>query len=351
MSKLFCPKCSCQYDHQDDGKAHQFTCAKCGFTFTLEERKEREKGKFEQGWLLFRDSISLILKKPILALPIFCTWAILASITVYLKYSYKFPEGFIANCLLAFFVISCFSLSICLSNCFMLEFIERIESEKRVDIFHATFEAVFRDFIKVVPLAIAWAFIWFFIVLLRAIRRAFRQGPEDNDGIDDEASLEGAAHTLAGIDGSPFSWFELGLSLFEKLVRMTVFLSLPAIAWENKGPWSSLKKSFQIIKKHPLQFLTVYTLTELAAIAIAIPAVPIFFLAGIGVSFPDIVWVLVIVYIGFTWTLGIYLEQMSVSLLYLWNMQWERNGNHEELSDEPKPSLLKASSTISNTSQ
>jgi len=234
------------------------------------------------------------------------------------------------------------SLSICISNVFMLEFIERMESGKQISLVRATFDAVFRDLIKVIPIAIVWAFIWWVIVIIRCIKR------RGDDDLDDDFSLQGAAETLAGLDNSPTTWWTLGLSMFEKLVRMTVFLALPAITWENKWPASAISKAISIIKKHPIQFLTTYTLTELALLIMFLPILPIFVLAKLKIAIPAIVWFFVILYEGIAWTLGVYLEQMAVGLLYLWQMNWERYGSTSELEDHPKPDLLDAALLIKN---
>ena len=103
---------------------------------------------------------------------------------------------------------------------------------------------------------------------------------------------------------------------------------------------TSFKKSFQIIKQHPVQFLTTYTLTGIAAMIMAIPLVIIFKLDDAGIKFTELFWTIVIIFEGIIWTLGIYLEQLSVGLLYLWHLKWVKNGSHGELSLVPKPDLL-----------
>jgi hypothetical protein len=40
------------------------------------------------------------------------------------------------------------------------------------------------------------------------------------------------------------------------------------------------------------------------------------------------------------WTLSIYLEQMSVGLLYLWHLKWVKKGSKGKLSNTSKPDLL-----------
>ena len=84
-----------------------------------------------------------------------------------------------------------------------------------------------------------------------------------------EPSLRDAARTLDGVERGPFSWLELGLDRLEKLVRMMVFLTLPAVAWENKDPFKAFGRSFEINKKHPVEFFTSYTLTGFSALIMA----------------------------------------------------------------------------------
>ena len=133
---------------------------------------------------------------------------------------------------------------------------------------------------------------------------------------------------------------KFGLRMFEKLVRMSVFLSLPAIAWENKGSFSSLKKAVVVIKKHPVQFLSSYALTGIAAALLTIPLIPVAIAAKADIPIPQIVWLGVIIYSGLTWALGVYLEQMSVGLLYLWHYKWEKAGGEGDLTNITKPDLL-----------
>ncbi|OQA90276.1 MAG: hypothetical protein BWY28_00520 [bacterium ADurb.Bin236] len=340
---LRCPKCKQMiFDISEDKLGRTVHCTSCRQIVRVPAKKGKLGTGFKEGWLLIKRSIDLIIKRPILALPIFCSWVVVASVTLYGKYVYESTSSVLIECFVAFVMIFIMSLSICISNVFMLEFIERMESGKQISLVRATFDAVFRDLIKVIPIAIVWAFIWWVIVIIRCIKR------RGDDDLDDDFSLQGAAETLAGLDNSPTTWWTLGLSMFEKLVRMTVFLALPAITWENKWPASAISKAISIIKKHPIQFLTTYTLTELALLIMFLPILPIFVLAKLKIAIPAIVWFFVILYEGIAWTLGVYLEQMAVGLLYLWQMNWERYGSTSELEDHPKPDLLDAALLIKN---
>jgi len=154
-----------------------------------------------------------------------------------------------------------------------------------------------------------------------------------------QPSVRDAARTLSGIN-TPFSFGRFGLSMMEKAIRMTVFMALPAVAWENQGPFSAFKKSFQILKKHPVQFLISYSLTFAAGVIMALPLVPIYILDEMGGCFIIIYLIAIIIYVGIVWTLEVYLEQMSVGILYLWHMKWLRKGGQGELSSVKKPDLF-----------
>jgi len=59
-----------------------------------------------------------------------------------------------------------------------------------------------------------------------------------------------------------------------------------------------------------------------------------------SVTFPTVFWAGVIIYVGFVWSLGIYMEQMSLGLLYLWHLRWVESGSKRQLSSVPEPDLL-----------
>ncbi|HKZ34497.1 MAG TPA: hypothetical protein VJ179_01345, partial [Patescibacteria group bacterium] len=129
-----------------------------------------------------------------------------------------------------------------------------------------------------------------------------------------------------------------------KLVRMTIFLTLPAIAWEGKDPFESFGTAASVIKRHPAQFLTTYTITGIIGAIMALPLVPLAFLPD-EVDLPSVFWLAVIIYEGIIWTFGIYMEQMSVGLLYLWHLKWVKAKMADEtlgddLSFVAQPQLL-----------
>ncbi|MHC4241979.1 MAG: tellurite resistance TerB family protein [Planctomycetota bacterium] len=284
-----------------------------------------------EGWRLLIDSFRVLVKKPIFLVPIIFSWIVFASIVLYLRYYSEIPSGY-WGILYVYSLIFLITISVCIANIIMLEFMQQIESGEKISFSKALKEAFVLDFLKMIPIAAIWAALWLIILILKS-------GQRKKSGSRAKPSPRDAARSLGGVDG-PSSFFSLGLRMIEKLIRMTVFLSLPAIAWENKGPFSAIKQSFRIIKKHPVQFLTTYTLTGFIAIMMALPLCIVFGLDEKGVTFPAAFWTGVIIYEAVIWTLGIYLEQMSVALLYFWHLRWEECGSQGELSSIPRPDLL-----------
>src|SRR3989344_616862 len=287
-----------------------------------------------EGWKLFKDSIRFLFKKPIFLLPIFVSWIVFAGVVLYLRYYFTFPSSFLLGIGYFYLLIFLITFIICLANIVMLEFMQQIESGEKISLSKALKEALVFDILKVIPIAMIWAIIWVIILIIKALTSKKKSGGKA------EPSARDAARTLGGAEGGPFSWLKLGLNMFEKLVRLVVFLTLPAIAWEHKGPFSSFGQAFKIIRKHPVQFITTYTLTGFAALIMALPLLSIFWLDYTGVTFSATFWTIVIIYECIIWTLGIYLEQMSVGLLYLWHIKWLKKGGKGELSDVAKPDLL-----------
>lgn len=287
----------------------------------------------DEGVKLFEDSIRFLFKKPIFLLPLLVSWIVFAGVVLYLRYYFTFPSSLLLGMIYFYLLIFLITFGISLANIIMLEFMQQLESGERISLSKALKEAMVFDLPKVIPIAMIWALIWFIILTIKALTSKKKGGRPD-------PSTRDAARTLGGAEGGPFSWLKLGLNMVEKLVRMVVFLTLPAIAWEDKGPFSSFGQAFRIIKKHPVQFITSYTLTSFIALIMALPLLAIFLLDDAGVPFPAIVWTLVIIYECIVWTLGIYLEQMSVGLLYLWHIKWVKNGSKGELSSITKPNLL-----------
>jgi hypothetical protein len=282
-------------------------------------------GKFIQelkdGWTLVRESMIIARKYPKLLVPLFVTWVFIAGCV--LSYRYLPIEGYWSVVIIFFAIV----YGLVLSCLFLLELIQQLESGKKLSIATAVIDVVRQSAIKSLPVAFVWAVMWFILLLFT---------PKKRDDDNPESSLSDAAETLSGAN-SPFN---IGLELLKKLLRMFFFLTLPAIAWEGKGPLTGFKQAFKIVKKHPVQFLSTYSITLAAATFIALPLIPYYIAAEADVVLPAWAYIVVIIYSGIVWTTEIYLEQMSLALLYMWHLKWEYYGVTSDLSDVPRPSLL-----------
>ena len=288
------------------------------------------------GWKLFKDCFASLARYPALLIPVFMSWCVFAGIVLWERYYFQPPDSVALWLLYIYLMLLAASLAICAGCLLMLEFMQQIERGERTSLGKALGELVGTDLVRMVPIAVLWSVLWFILLILMALTSKKKRGSRS----DREPSAQDAARTLGGADGESFSLARLGLRMIEKLLRMTVFLSLPAIAWADKGPFAAIGSALRVIRRHPLHFLTVYSLTGLAALVMGIPLGVVFYLNDHGVAFSSAFWTGVIIYIGTVWTLSMYLEQMTVALLYLWHLKWLRNGATGDLSSVPRPSLL-----------
>ena len=189
-----------------------------------------------EGWKLFTDSFRFLFKKPIFLIPIFFSWILVAGITLYLRYYWEAPNDLSMILVMIFLFIFLITLIISIANMMMLEFMQQLEFNGKISFLKALKEAISLDLLKVIPVALIWAIIWFIILLIKVLTSKRKNG-----GSRPEPSPRDAALTLAGANSGPFSWLKLGLTMFEKIIRMYVFLTLPAIAWEIKVLFLLLK--------------------------------------------------------------------------------------------------------------
>ena len=288
--------------------------------------------KVGEGWETFKESIVFLFKKPIFLIPIFLSWIVVAFVVLYNRYYFPGFQGFWFIIIYVYIMIVIISFSIIFANSIMLAMVYQIETGEKIS-FSKALGKTFSNIFKIIIISLIWALLWLFILILRALTSKARKGRKA------QPSMRDAGRTLSGMN-TPFSFVRLGLNMMEKAIRMTIFMTLPPIIWEREGPISGFKKSFSVIKQHPAQFLTAYSLTFMAGVLMALPLIPIHILDEIGVSLSATVWFAVIIYIGIIWTLEIYLEQMSVGILYMWHIKWLKKGGHGELSSVKKPCLL-----------
>jgi hypothetical protein len=302
----------------------------------------------KNGWALIKESIRIFNRYPKFIIPLLISWCIYAPIIIYLKFFFNesaFSDSQIY--LVVFGIIFIFSLILSFSGTVLLELIQQLEAGEKLSILKALGSALKRDGVKILPLVLMWAIIWFCLLVLEAF---FSRRRRDSNT---SFSLENSARTLGGSSASSAS-----MNFFEGLqkgVRMLMFLILPAIAWEDLNFFEAVQKGWNIFTSRFAEFATGYVLTTLATSVVFLPPAILFVIANRGdIIFPDWVWVLTIIYIAFAWSYSIYLEQMFVAELYLWQMKWEEKAlEAQEMGQEipifkniPPPTLLQGPSYI-----
>ncbi len=297
--------------------------------------------ELETGWDLAVDCSKVLVRHPVLFIPLFITWLIVASLTIYINYYYEFPESFWKSLGILFLQIQLVTLSLSFSCLVMLEFVEQIELGQRPSLFKASIHALFFNLWKAIPLTILWAIIWIFLLILKAIFSSRKDDDTEQDGVRGrEISAKNIGETLSGRSDTDFSLFSFGISVAISLVRIFFFFCLPSIAWEGNGPIRSIQKARKIVWKHPTLFISGYSLIQLAGFFMLLVLGPIFFAEKLGHEIPDFVWVGVTIYSGIVWTITTYMEQMTMGLLYLWYLKWERKGARGKFTSVRKPCLL-----------
>ncbi|MEE3077741.1 MAG: hypothetical protein VX341_00290 [Bdellovibrionota bacterium] len=302
------------------------------------------KSLYEAFEIILKGTIAL-LSYPKLLVPVLFTWALYAPTILYFRYSFDWSVYDLKSQLSIHFLIIFFLSFILSFSCMMLlELIEHIESGKKASLLKAFYDCLFKNTLKALPIMLLWAIIWFVITILQAI---FSR-KDKNGGENSELSLENANRTLSGIDNR-MTTIQALLHMLNKGVRMISFTIFPAICWEDKGPIDSIRSGFNVVAKRWQIFLSGYLLTEVVLGLIFFP-IWIYFVIIDDFHINTHVYVdaLVLIYISFTWSYYIFIEQIFCAELYLWQKNYLRAvevsikiGRHiPEFSEVKKPCLI-----------
>lgn len=285
------------------------------------------------GWGLVKESIKVFNRHPKFIVPLLIAWVIYASIILYLKYWFNTDVYTTSQVsLIVLGIVFLFAFLLSFSCSILLELIQQLESGNKMSVTEAFGHTLGRNTIKILPIVIVWTIIWFILLVIQALLS------KDKKQEKESFSAENAAKTLAGY-GS-FSFSRVFFEELQKGVRMVIFLILPAIAWENLGFWKATKKGLGIFRAHLSVFVTGFVLTGLAAAIVFLPPALLFSISdGMEIAFPDWVWVVTSIYVAFAWSYSIYLEQMFIAELYLWNYKWEKEVVKAQQEGKPIPSL------------
>ncbi|HAN04579.1 MAG TPA: hypothetical protein DCW72_08350 [Elusimicrobia bacterium] len=291
----------------------------------------------KSGWDLIKYSTTLFLRHPVMLMPLLFTWLLYAPTVLYFKYRFDWDPLTLQQTLLTVLGITFFfALLLAFSASMLLELIQQAESGRELSLTEAFADSLGSNLLRMLPIVVVWTLVWFVLTVLTALLTRKKRG--SSSARDDNFSAENAARTLAG--DTRFSLSAAFFRALNKGVRMAVFLVLPAIAWQNQGPWDAFTRGMRILRMNIGTFMTGYALSELAATIVFIPPAILLYISSEGkITFPEWVWFGTIAYIALAWSYSIYLEQMFTAMLYLWHLNWEKAIGEAQAARRPIPAL------------
>jgi hypothetical protein len=286
----------------------------------------------KNGLNVFSQSIQVLFRYPVFAAPLLIVWLLMAPVVLYFYFSFS-GEGMPTEWLLLilFGLIYFYSLLFSFSCVVLLELIQQHETGKQMSLGAAISETFSKDLVAIFIISFLWAIVWFVLTIIDAILSRKKRGSSP------QASPQEAARVLSGQSGGAFSWLGLGIKMIKKLVRMFIFLVLPAVAWEDKGVIDAFKRGGTVLKSHAGEFLTAYAGSSIAAVIVFLP--PALFFYAFGDSAPTFMYYVVIAYAAAAWVFSMYLEQMNMALLFMWHKKWEAASQKAQAAGKPIPAM------------
>jgi len=304
--------------------------------------------RWQKSCALLTHSMNVLRAYPVLFVPVMAVWLVFAPCYLYLRFQFHWHQhGTWAQFGVSFLFIAALSVLLLFSCDVVLHLIRQIEGG-RPSLGQAVRDAITKDAVRLLPLALTWAIVWFALAVIEALLTRKRS---EDDSVDESLDAESAAEALAG--DAEFSLSAAFVRALEKGVRMVMFLVVPAIAWEGLGVVEAARRGIDILRENKAEFARGYALTYVATFAAAVPAALVFLLGSSRhgppiVAFSQSVWVGLVIYLGLLWSFSIYLEQLFMAQIYLWHLTWERavrealdqGKEMPELVDTPCPEMF-----------
>jgi hypothetical protein len=272
---------------------------------------------------LMRQTLRAFFRYPQLLIPLLFSWLVYAPLILYLKFSFPWDRFEYSGIILVILCATAILSAALSTSCFvLLEMIQQVESGKRISIWRAFIDAVYRDLPKALPIVFVWAIIWAILAIILAFVSKRKERGDENRSL----TFESAARTLSG-SGNRFSLTGSYIRSLNKSLRMSVFLIFPSIAWENLGPRKAIKRGMRALRTHLSEFASGFVLSEFVAFAVFLPPIILFRVTdAYDLSVTDKVWAAMLIYCGFAWSFSMFVEQMFAGELYLWHLKWEKAG-------------------------
>jgi hypothetical protein len=139
-------------------------------------------------------------------------------------------------------------------------------------------------------------------------------------------AISGVGMLLGGDDDRDAGdrWVDWSVRAACDAMRMLVFCSLPALAWEVGGsPWGAVRRGMAVARRHKAEFGVGLMLSELAGAIAFLPG------AGVGVAYmsgvdvPEVAWLGAGALSLLLWTFVMLVQQLYAAELYVWHLLWE----------------------------
>jgi hypothetical protein len=247
--------------------------------------------RWQKSWALLTHSMNVLRAYPVLLVPVMAVWLVFAPAYLYLRFQFHwYQHGTWAQLAVCFLFIVALSVLLLFSCDVVLHLIRQIEGGLP-SLGKAVRDAITKDALRLLPLALTWAIVWFALAVIEALPTRKRS---EDDAVDESLDAESAAQALAG-DGE-FSLSAAFVRALEKGVRMVMFIVVPAIAWEGLGVVEAARRGIDILRENKAEFARGYALTYVATFAAAVPAALVFLLGSSRhgppiVAFAQSVWV------------------------------------------------------------
>ena len=230
--------------------------------------------RWQKSCALLTHSMNVLRAYPVLFVPVMVVWLAFAPAFLYLRFHFNWDQhGAWAQFGVCFLFVATLSTSLLFSCDVVLHLIRQIEGGQS-SLGQAVRDAIAKDALRLLPLALTWAIVWFALMVVEALLT--RENSED-DAAGEQFDAESAAEALVG--NGAFSWSAAFFGALKKGVRMVMFLVVPAIAWEGLGAVEAARRGIDILRENKAEFARGYALTYVATFAAAVPAALVFLLA------------------------------------------------------------------------
>jgi hypothetical protein len=184
----------------------------------------------------------------------------------------------------------------------VLERVRQIEMDEPRSLTGALASAL-ANTVRALPLVLMWSVLW---LAVNVVGMLLGGGSEDDDRDGGDRLLDWSLR--AACDA----------------MRMLLFCSLPALAWEVGGsPLGAVRRGMAVARRHKAEFGVGLLLSELAGELAILPFAGLVVAYMGGVDLPEVAWLGAVALSLLLWTFVMLVQQLYAAELYVWHLLWE----------------------------